>query len=343
MSVARTAATLILAITFVTTICAPMLAPLDPAEQHVDFPYAPPLRPRLIDRYGGWHMPFVYPVRLSNRLMRDYVEDSARAIPIWQPWSSGSVESGMVFLLGTDGLGRDLLSRLLVGARWSLGLAAAATILALAIGTLVGAVAGYADGLFDEIGMRVAELVVVLPTLYVLLAVRGALPLVLEPQQVFAGATIALGLLGWPAIARGVRAICAVEARLDYVEAARAAGASHARVLFRHILPAAGGFLRAQATVLLAAFVVAEMTLSFTGFGFAEPTPSWGTILRDTGSISTLSDYPWLLAPAGVMAILSWSLHTIGGSVPSAHEPGYWSRATASKLTPRDMPPTRTS
>ena len=120
---------------------------------------------------------------------------------------------------------------------------------------------------------------------YVVLAIRAALPLVMEPVQVFAGVSLVLALVGWPIVARGVRAIIAVESTRDYVEAARAAGASPARIIRRHLLPAIAGFLTLQAALLLPAFVIAEATLSLAGFGFAEPTPSWGTMLQDAANV----------------------------------------------------------
>jgi ABC-type microcin C transport system permease subunit YejE len=143
-----------------------------------------------------------------------------------------------------------------------------ATLGALIIGVTVGAIAGFARGIVDELAMRAAELVLILPTLYVILSLRAALPLVLQPVQVFAAIAAALACLGWPGIARGVRSIVAVEFTREYVEAARAAGASPGRLLLRHVLPATYDFLAGQAALLVSAFVIAESTLSFVGFGF---------------------------------------------------------------------------
>jgi len=159
--------------------------------------------------------------------------------------------------------------------------------------------------------MRAADVVLVLPAIYVVLALRAAMPLVLSPGEVFAGLSIVLALVGWPMVARGVRAIVATENAREYAEAARAAGAGPARVLLVHLLPAARGFIATQAALLVPAFVLAEATLSFAGFGFAEPIPSWGTMLQEAGSTRAFGEFPWLLTPAAAIAIVSLAVNVL--------------------------------
>src|SRR5450759_3116991 len=185
-------------------------------------------------------------------------------------------------------------SRVLVGARLSLGVALLSTVLALLIGAFVGAAAGYAGGWVDATLMRVADLVIVLPGIYVVLALRGV-----------------LALVGWPSVARGVRGIILVEGRSEYAEAARALGAGSWRVIARHLLPATRGFLAVQATVLVPAFIMAEATLSFVGLGFAPPTPSWGAMLRDAAAVRIAADAPWLLAPAAAIILTVLVVHGV--------------------------------
>ncbi|HET7698102.1 MAG TPA: ABC transporter permease [Vicinamibacterales bacterium] len=275
-------------------LAAPALAPYDASRQFPGYQYAPPMRPHLVDADGRWHAPFAYAVRLQDPLERRYTEDRAARIGSFagsEPW----------FLLGSDALGRDVLSRLLIGARLSLGIALAAALISLALGAVAGAAAGYAGGWTDAVLMRIADGVMVLPAMYVVLALRGALPLVLTTGQVFGALVAVLSLIGWPVIARGVRAILVVERGAEYAEAARACGAGAARLVLRHLLPAARGFLGVQAAVLVPAFVMAEATLSFVGLGFAAPTPSWGAMLNEAAAIRVAADAPWLLAPAGAI------------------------------------------
>jgi peptide/nickel transport system permease protein len=161
-----------------------------------------------------------------------------------------------------------------------------------------------AGGALDAGLMRTAELVLVLPVLYVVLAARAVLPLVLEPATVFLLVTSVLAELGWPAVARGVRAIVATEATRDYAMAARAAGAGPMRLVTRHLLPATYGFLRAQTLLLVPAAILAETTLSFVGLGFEADRPSWGTLLQEASDVRVIADAPWLLSAAAAVVIV---------------------------------------
>jgi peptide/nickel transport system permease protein len=159
--------------------------------------------------------------------------------------------------------------------------------------------------------MRAADFVLVLPAIYVVIVLRAAMPLVLTTSQVFWMMTGILSLVGWPYPARGVRAVVASERAKEYAEAAMAAGAGSWRILLRHLLPAARGFLVVQGTLLIPAFILAEATLSFVGFGFAEPTPSWGVMLHDAAQTGALADAPWLLAPAAAIVVTVLALHLV--------------------------------
>jgi peptide/nickel transport system permease protein len=285
---------------------APALAPHDAATQFHALLFAPPTRPRIVDASGTWRAPFIYPWRLVSRLEQRYEADTSRPVPL--RWLSGGTlvqsadeEGAPLLLAGADSFGRDVFARMLYGARTSLGLALAATLGALALGLLVGGISGLAGGLVDEALMRVAEFVLVLPAIYVILALRAALPLVLPASTIFLLMAGILALVGWPYVARGVRGIVAAEARRDYAVAARSLGAGQARLLFRHLLPASFGFLAVQATLLVPAFILAEATLSFVGLGFPDPAPSWGSMLHDASDIVTISQFPWALAPAAAI------------------------------------------
>ena len=146
--------------------------------------------------------------------------------------------------------------------------------------------------------MRTADFVLVLPVIYVVLVLRAMLPLVLAPQTVFLLVTVIFIVVGWPFVAKGVRAIVAVEAGKEYVQAARSLGASPLRILAVHLIPACGGHLVVQATLLLPAFVLAEATLSYIGLGFPDPVASWGTMLAGAGNYNAVARFPWTLSPA---------------------------------------------
>ena len=192
----------------------------------------------------------------------------------------------------------DVFSRLLYGARTSIGLALVATFGTVLIGALAGAWAGYRGGWLDDVIMRVADFVLVLPVLYVVVVLRAVLPLVLPPVTVFLLVSAIFILVGWPFVAKGVRAIVAVERSREYVQAAQSLGAGHARIVWRHLIPACAGHLLAQATLLLPAFILAEATLSFVGLGFPDPVASWGTMLAAAGNYNAIARFPWTLTPA---------------------------------------------
>ena len=265
----------------------PWLAPYQAADAFRDFLHAPPMRPHLDGR--------VNPLVLADRLEQRFEPDLSRTVKL--PWIEQDA-SAPVFLLGADDFGRDVLSRLLYGARTSIGLSLVATLGAVLIGALAGAWAGYRGGWVDEAIMRTADFVLVLPVIYVVLVLRAVLPLVLAPSTVFVLVAWIFILVGWPFVAKGVRAIVAVERSREYVQAALSLGASPLRILTIHLIPACAGHLLVQATLLLPAFILAEATLSFIGLGFPDPVTSWGTMLAGAGNYNAIARFPWTLAPA---------------------------------------------
>jgi len=212
-------------------------------------------------------------------------------------------------LLGTDSFGRDVFARLIFGGQISIALAVVAVAGALLIGGAIGAIAGYAGGALEEFLMRASDFVIILPATYVALALRSALPLVLSASTVFALLAAIFAVVGAPFFARGVRAIVRSERRLEYATAAASLGASPARVLLRHLVPAARGFILVEAVLLVPAFIVSEATLSYVGLGFPDPVASWGTMLHDASSVSAFTSFPWQLSPAAAIFLLVLGLN----------------------------------
>jgi peptide/nickel transport system permease protein len=293
-------ASILITVFLAIALVAPWLAPYDADRTFRDFLHAPPMAPRL----GG-----VHPLVLKNRLDQEYEPDPTRVVPL--PWFSRESDSP-VFFLGADSFGRDVFSRLLYGARTSISLGLVATLGAILIGAFAGAWAGYRGGWIDEAVMRTADFVLVLPIIYVVLVLRAVLPLVLRASTVFILISLIFVVVGWPFVARGVRAIVAGERDKEYVQAARSLGAGPGRLLATHLIPACAGYLVVQATLLLPAFILAEATLSFVGLGFPDNIASWGTMLIETANISQAARFPWLFAPAVAifLVVLSTNLLT---------------------------------
>ncbi|MBP1634048.1 MAG: oppC [Acidobacteria bacterium] len=313
----------LLAVVVAAAVAAPLLAPNDPSASFPDRAFAPPMRPHLVADDGSWHAPFVYGVRLASRLEQRYDEDRSRRLPLaflsgGRLVSLADGGSGPWLPLGADGSGRDVASRLLFGARTSIGLALAASLAAIVIGVAAGSLAGYLGGITDEVVMRVAEFALVLPAVYVVLALRAVLPLVLAPAVAFLLMTGIFALVGWPWVARAVRGAVAAEASLDYAVAARSLGAGPARVLFRHVLPACRGLVGAQAVLLVPGFVLSEATLSYLGLGFPDPVPSWGSMLQDAANVNVLARFPWMLLPAAAIVVVTLAVNLAWGAGLSA-------------------------
>ena len=284
---------LLLALIGLVTVGAPWLATSDVSTQHPDLALAPPSLARrvLVER-----LPPTYRV-LDERLPLDLVRRLARA---------QRRPDEPLLPLGADSLGRDQWTRLLHGARLSLGLTLAGLAGAVSIGALLGLLAGSGGPWLDAAVMRLTDLFIAWPALYVVLVLRAALPLSMPFGSLFALMALVLTLAGWPIVARAVRSVTAAERTRDSILAAQAAGATRAWIMRRHLLPAALPVVVTQALLLIPAFILAEATLSFVGLGFSEPTPSWGTMLVEAAQPFTLRHAPWLLAPAVAIALVTF-------------------------------------
>jgi peptide/nickel transport system permease protein len=306
---------------------APWLAPNPPNRRFDELLYASPTRVHVWQK--GMNAPFIHPTRVVSRLERRFEVDSSQRVTL--RWLTDGVlvtadaDAGApLLLLGADAYGRDIFSRLLHGARATLAVALVSALLATLLGACIGGVAAYAGGWIDAVLSRVSEFVLVLPAIYVALVLRAVLPLVLPPSTVFILLIGIFSLLGWPIIARGVRAIVLVEREREYAVAARAAGAHDGRVLLRHLLPASGGFLKTQASLLVPAFILGEATLSYVGLGFPSTVPTWGTMLQDASNVALLGDAPWALAPAAGIFVVVLGVNLLAqseGRTPVQLEP----------------------
>jgi len=296
------------------TAFAPVLAPNQPGDQFSDRAYAPPMRIHVRDA-GGFHRPFVYAQIQDDRISRRFHEDTSRRIPLaW--FTRGSLVSvdssaGPLLLLGGDALGRDVFSRLVLGARLSLGVTLAGVLGALVIGTIAGALAGSFGGVAESLLMLAADFLIVLPGAYLVLVLRSLLSPTLTTPQVFVMMSLLFAVAAWPHVARGVRAIVAAERTRAYADAARAAGAGPWR-LARHLVPASWGFLAVEVGLLIPALLVSEATLSYLTLGFPEPKPSWGTMLQDAANVTVIGEAPWLLAPAVALFLVVLGVQLVG-------------------------------
>lgn len=218
--------------------------------------------------------------------------------------------------LGTDTAGRDVLTRLLYAGRVSLSVGLVAVSIYTAIGVVLGALAGFFGGWIDSFVMRLADVVLSFPTLIIIITLAS----VLGPS--IYNVMLAIGLLGWPPIARLLRGQLLSLRETEFIIGARAVGCSDKRLIFRHLLPNAMAPVLVAATFGIAYAILIEAGLSFLGLGVQPPTPSWGNMLTDAQSLTVLESMPWLWLPPGLMIALAvLSINFIGDGLRDALDP----------------------
>ena len=219
-------------------------------------------------------------------------------------------------LLGTDGTGRDVLTRLMYAGRISLSVGLVAVSISMVIGIIVGSIAGYAGGKVDMTLMRVTDVFMTFPSLIIIITVAAAVG-----PSVY-NAMLVIGLLTWPSIARLVRGQFLTLREQQFVRAARSIGVSRMSIAFKHIFPNTISSIAVALTIGVATVILLEASLSFLGLGVQAPTPSWGNMLRDAQSLNILEDMPWMWLPPGVMIALAvLSINFIGDGLRDALDP----------------------
>lgn len=304
------------------------VAPYSVDAQNRELPFAPPARIHFMDTHHGIHLrPFLYRSVLREGTIAEYQEDRTTRFPLHflvtgspYKWFGlfpsschlfGVAAPARLFLLGSDAYGRDEFSRLLFGGQISLfsGLLAAA--IALCLGAALGGLAGYYESWVDEILMRVSEIFMSVPWLYLLLCMRAFLPLHMKPDEIFLLLLIVLGGIGWARPARLIRGVVRSAKHRDYVRAACGFGASDLYVIRKHVLPAATAVAFTQLALYIPQYVLAEVTLSFFGIGISEPAPSWGNMLAAAQHDFVILSCWWLLAPAAALVAIFLGYHKL--------------------------------
>jgi peptide/nickel transport system permease protein len=320
---------------------ADFIAPLDPKASYVGF--APPATLSFFDKDGKFSpVPRIYPLVEGEELDPitfqpisgpDY--DNPIELGLFVPGNSyelfwvipanihliGSKDGRPVHFLGTDKLGRDILSRAVIGSRISLTIALIVVALATAIGTSVGITSGYLGGRFDAWVQRFVDFILAFPQLPLYLALTTLIP-VTAPSNLFIAFVIALlAALGWAQLSREVRSKTLALARIEYVRAAIAVGASDRRIIFRHILPNVLSHVIVAVTIQIPGVVLLESFLGFLGFAVKPPLISWGLMLQDTSTFSVIGSYPWILSPVVFVLITVFAFNALGDGLRDAVDP----------------------
>ncbi|NLS16417.1 ABC transporter permease [Rhizobium sp. P40RR-XXII] len=320
-------------------VIAEFLAPYGLHTRNVDYIHSPPQMIHLFDK-GNFVGPFVYGRKMTldiETLRRIYTDNPSDVQPIrffcrgdaYRFW--GLVDSnvhvvcpavgGQMYLLGTDRLGRDVLSRVIYGARISLTIGLIGISISFLLGIVIGGLAGYHGGLFDLLVQRVIEVLQSLPSLPLWMALAAIMPVSWSPIIVYFGITIILGILDWTGLARAVRSKLLSLREEDYVLAAQLMGASTPRVIGRHLIPGFMSHLIATATISVPSMILGETALSFLGLGLRPPITSWGILLTEAKNVSVIAFYPWLLFPMVPVILVILAFNFLGDGLRDAADP----------------------
>jgi peptide/nickel transport system permease protein len=232
----------------------------------------------------------------------------------------GRPENGL-FLLGTDQLGRDLFSRLVVASRVSLFIGLAGVCVSLLLGILLGGISGLYGHIVDVVIQRIIEIVRSIPTIPLWMGLAAALPNTWSVTQIYFAITVIISLIGWTDLARVVRGRFLSLREEDFVVAAQLGGASQMRIIFRHMLPSFTSHIIAAVTLALPTMIVSETSLSFLGLGLRPPAISWGILLQDAQNVQVLSGAPWLLISAVPVIIVILAFNFLGDGLRDAADP----------------------
>lgn len=243
-----------------------------------------------------------------------------------------------LYLLGSDATGRDVFSRLLYGARVSMLIGIAGVSITMLLGLIIGGLSGYFGGWTDSIVMRVTELLMAIPGLYLLLALRGAFAEKFSSHQMFFLIVIILSLVGWPGIARVVRGMSLSIRQRPFVLAAEAMGQTPWNILIRHILPNILSYLIVAATMSIPGYILGEAALSFLGIGIQEPSSSWGLMLSQAQDMKVfMLNFWWLLTPGLAIFLAAISFNVLGDVLRDSVDPRF-NLALVSKITNEKKP-----
>lgn len=315
------------------------LAPYNLHTRNMDYIYAPP-QPVHLFHDGKFVGPFVYGLNMSlnmDTLKREYSVNRDDVQPLrficrgdkykfWGLWEGDlhlvcPAVDGEAFLLGTDRRGRDMLSRIIYGARISLTIGLLGVAVSFVLGIVIGGLAGFHGGTFDLIVQRIIEVLQSIPSIPLWLALAAIMPVTWSPLLVYFGITMILGLLDWTGLARAVRSKLLALREEDYVLAAQLMGASSARIIGRHLVPGFMSHLIASATISIPAMILGETALSFLGLGLRPPITSWGVLLTEAQNVNVVALYPWLMMPVIPVILVILAFNFLGDGLRDAADP----------------------
>jgi peptide/nickel transport system permease protein len=331
---------IVLILIYLVALLADFLAPFDPTATNSNYLYVPPQGSHFRDKDGrfGWYV-YGYTSKVDlEALRREFVVDTNTEIQLkflakgWRYKFLGLFKTNVhlfgpvdltqsVYLLGADRLGRDLLSRLIMGTRISMSIGLIGVFFSLVLGILLGGISGYYGGSIDQLIQRLIDFLRSIPSIPLWMGLAAAMPLRWKPETVYFAITVILSLIGWTSLARVVRGRFLSLREEDFVTATRLDGASNRRIIFYHMLPAFTSHIIASVTLAIPSMILSETSLSFLGLGLREPVVSWGVLLQDAQDIRSIATAPWLLIPALAVVVSVLALNFLGDGLRDAADP----------------------
>ncbi|ADO44768.1 binding-protein-dependent transport systems inner membrane component [Hydrogenobacter thermophilus TK-6] len=281
-------------------------------------PYHPPTRIHIV-KDGRITFPYVNPYVMEDPIFKSYRENKKVSckIEFFTKTPYGFKLFGVkapckIHLLGADKLGRDVFSRLVYGARVSMFIGLVGITVTFLVGSLVGGFSGYMGGKVDSFIMRIVEVLLAIPTFYLMLSLRSVFPLTMGSFEVFLMVVFIISFIGWAGLARVIRGMVLSIREKEFVQSAKTYGAGTFRILTKHILPNTYYYLIVSATLSFPGYILGESALSFLGLGVQEPQPSWGNMLSDARNVNLISSYPWILSPGVAIFLLVMAFNLLG-------------------------------
>ncbi len=312
------------------------VAPYTLSTRFIKYIHMPPQRVRFFN--DGKLQPFVCEpdLTIDENLRKFYEPNCDKRIPLeffshGEPYKLlGLIDTdvhlflapgGIVSLLGTDRQGRDMFSRVLYGSQVSLTIGLLGVAFSLVFGSVLGVASGYYGGWIDELIQRSIELVRSFPAIPLWMALSAAVPPHWPPLRTYFAVTLILSVIGWTWLARQLRGKVLSLRNEDFVLAAKLAGASDARIIFRHLIPATLSHIIVVSTLAMPSMILAETALSFLGLGLRPPITSWGVLLKEVQNIQSIALYPWVFTPALAIAITILAFNFLGDGLRDASDP----------------------
>jgi len=332
-------AVIILGIFYFIALFCEFFAPCSPYSES-EYIFSPPQKIHFYSKEEGLQRPFVYGMvkqKINKETFkREYMVDKTQKFPIyffvkgdeyklWNLFKARvhfiGVKGGYMFLFGTDFMGRDLLSKIIVGSRISLTIGLVGVFITFLFGVTLGGISGYYGGIIDNIIQRTIEFFMSIPTLPLWMALSAALPRDWSVVKTYFAIVLIMSLIGWTGLARVVRSKFLSLREEDFIVAARAIGASDFRIISRHLVPSFFSYIIVQLTLSIPSMILGETALSFIGIGLQAPAISWGVLLKDAQKIISIANFPWLLIPAIFVIITVLLFNFLGDGLRDAADP----------------------